>query len=227
MAEQYTALNDASMLNEHYNRPAIRRLLGDVRGHRVLDVGCGSGPNLIDLLADGAEVVGVDGSPAMVEIARKRLGPDVDVRVADAAEPLPFETSTFDDVVCSLTLHYLRDWSEPLAQMHRVLKPGGKLVISVEHPFAIWYSTQQDGKKSNYFATRPRQETEMAGVKADLTFWDRSLTTMVSSFLESGFRITAIEEPAPADSAISAFPEMFRDREDPRFLAFLFFVLEA
>jgi SAM-dependent methyltransferase len=99
MAEQYTALNDASMLNEHYNRPAIRRLLGDVRGHRVLDVGCGSGPNLIDLLADGAEVVGVDGSPAMVEIARKRLGPDVDVRVADAAEPLPFETALSEGLV--------------------------------------------------------------------------------------------------------------------------------
>jgi ubiquinone/menaquinone biosynthesis C-methylase UbiE len=54
--------------------------------------------------------------------------------VADLSRPLPFADDTFDDVVVSLVLHYLRDWTAPLAELRRVLKPGGRLVLSVNHP---------------------------------------------------------------------------------------------
>lgn len=67
----------------------------------------------------------------------------------------------------------------------------------------------------------------MGGQNADPTFWDRSLSTMLQSFLQAGFRITHVSEPAPAPEAIAKFPDFFKDRDDPRFLAFLFVVLEA
>lgn len=227
IADAYSAENDSSLLNEYYNRPAIRRLLGDVTGRHVLDAGCGSGPTLVDLVEGGATVVGIDGSQAMLDLARSRLGPDTDLRVADLGAPFPFDEAIFDDVVCSLALHYLEDWQSPLAQMRRVLKPGGRLILSVEHPFAIWFAAQQEGTKTNYFSTRSRRENDMAGQSADLTFWDRSLSTMLQSFLEAGFRIAHVGEPGPALEAIERFPDFFKDREDPRFLAFLFVVLEA
>ena len=227
IAEAYAAENDQSLLNEYYNRPAIVHLLGNVRGRHVLDAGCGSGPLLENLLHSGASVVGIDGSPTLLDIARRRVGPDIDLRVADLAEPLPFPDNTYDDAVCSLTLHYLRDWSGPLSEFRRVLKPGGRLIISVEHPFAMWLTDRQNGKKTNYFATRPRTETDMAGKAVELTFWDRSLSSMMQDFLDAGFVITHIGEPAPSADAHEKFPEFFEGREDQRFLAFLFVVLEA
>jgi SAM-dependent methyltransferase len=70
----------------------------------------------------------------MLEVARRRLGPDVDLRVVDLADPLPFPDGAFDDVVASLVLHYLRDWGPTLAEVRRVLTPGGRLLASVDHP---------------------------------------------------------------------------------------------
>ncbi|MFN3865370.1 MAG: class I SAM-dependent methyltransferase [Demequina sp.] len=227
VAQAYAAENDSSLLNEYYNRPAIRDLLGDVTGRRVLDAGCGTGPTLVDLVDGGATAVGIDGSPALIDIARERLGPDVELLVADLADPLPFGDGEFDDVVSSLALHYLEDWELPLAEIKRVLRPGGRVILSVEHPFVMWLTAQQKGEKTNYFATRSRRESDIAGQSVDLTFWDRSLSSMVRSFLAAGFRITHVGEPGPAPEAIELFPDFFKDRDDPRFLAFLFFVLEA
>ncbi len=227
VADAYAAENASSLLNEYYNRPAIRALLGDVAGRHVLDAGCGSGPTLVDLVAGGARAVGIDGSPAMIDIARERVGSKVELKVADLADSLPFDDGVFDDVVCSLALHYLEDWATPLAEMKRVLKPGGRLVLSVEHPFAIWLGARDDGVKTNYFATRVRHEHDIAGQSVELTFWDRSLSSMLKSFIAAGFRIAHVDEPGPSPEAFERFPDFFKDREDPRFLAFLFVVLEA
>lgn len=115
-AASYEAENVASLLNAFYARPAMVDLAGDVDGRRILDAGCGAGP-LTALLRDrGARMTGLDGSPAMVDLARKRLGDDVPLHVHDLAQPLPFADDSFDDVVSSLVLHYLEDWDAPLAE---------------------------------------------------------------------------------------------------------------
>lgn len=124
-AEAYATENESSLFNAWYERPEILRLAGDVAGARVLDAGCGSGPLAAALQGRGARVTGLDASAAMVELARRRLGADADLHVADLREPLPFDDGTFDLVVASLVLHYLEDWAGPLAQMRRVLRPGG------------------------------------------------------------------------------------------------------
>ena len=77
---------------------------------------------------------GFDSSSAMVGLARQRLGPDADLQVADISRSLPFADGAFDDLVVSLVLHYLQDWTAPLAELRRLLKPGGPLLLSVNHP---------------------------------------------------------------------------------------------
>jgi ubiquinone/menaquinone biosynthesis C-methylase UbiE len=109
-------------------------LAGDVNGHRVLDAGCGSGPLSAALRANGAIVTGFDASSAMVELARQRLGEDAALHVAELSQPLPFADGVFDDLVASLVLHYLQDWTAPLAELRRVLMRGGRLILSVNHP---------------------------------------------------------------------------------------------
>src|SRR5581483_3191063 len=98
---------------------------GDVRGHRVLDVGCGSGPLAAALREKGALVTGFDASAAMIRLAQQRLGQGAALCVADLSQPLPFADGSFDDAVASLVLHYLPDWTQPLAELRRVLGPKG------------------------------------------------------------------------------------------------------
>ena len=133
-AEAYSAGNEVSLFNAYYERPATLALAGDVAGRRILDAGCGSGPLFAALRDRGAVVTGFDKSAGMLELARRRLGDGADLRVADLGRPLPFPGGAFDDVIASLVLHYLEDWAGPLAELRRVLRPGGRLIASVDHP---------------------------------------------------------------------------------------------
>jgi ubiquinone/menaquinone biosynthesis C-methylase UbiE len=134
-AEQYAADNESNITNQYYTLPAMVALAGEVTGRRILDAGCGAGPLSARLRDRGAVVSGFDASAAMVALARKRLGDGVDLRVAALGEPLPYDDAAFDDVVSSLVLHYLEDWGPALAELRRVLRPGGRLIVAVQHPF--------------------------------------------------------------------------------------------
>jgi len=222
-AESYTRENDTGLFNEYYARPAVLDLLGEVVGREVLDAGCGAGPLMAALQDRGALVTGFDASPAMLAVAERRLGPDANLLVADLSQPLPFETGAFDDVVSSLVLHYLQDWSGPLAELRRVLRPGGRLVVVVNHPVIRPVVYPDD----DYFAITPYTEDyTFDGQTAYLTFWHRPLHAMTDSFTRAGFRISVISEPPfVPDTPRDVLPPDIGDRT--AFLCFLFFVLEA
>ncbi|HET6501269.1 MAG TPA: class I SAM-dependent methyltransferase [Amycolatopsis sp.] len=228
-AEAYTAENESSLINAYYERPAVLELAGDVVGRRILDAGCGSGPLFAALRDRGAVVTGIDASAGMLELARQRLGADADLRVVDLGGPLPFPDGVFDDIVASLVLHYLEDWGPTLAELRRVLKPGGRLIVSVDHPFAIHLMHRLAGDKTNYFETYNwTDEWTMGGQTARMSFWNRPLHAMTDAFTAAGFRICVISEPPPVPAALDLFPEKFRSRPTgPSFLCFLFFVLQA
>ncbi len=222
-AEAYSAANEVSLLNAYYERPATLALAGDVAGRRILDAGCGSGPLFAALRDRGAIVTGFDKSAKMLELARRRLGDDADLRVADLGSPLPFPDGTFDDVTASLVLHYLGDWGPALAELRRVLRPGGRLISSVDHPFVenLWH--REAGLKPDYFATYNYVvEWTVGGQSALLRVWTRPLHAMTDAFTAAGFRITVISEPASDPAARDLFPDV-----TPRFLCFLFFVLHT
>lgn len=223
-AEAYTAENETSLLNAYYVRPAIVDLAGDVAGRRILDAGCGAGPVSLALRDRGAVVSGFDRSAKMVELARQRLGGDVDLRVADITGPLPYPDGVFDDAVAALVLHYLEDWTAPLAELRRVLKPGGRLIVVVNHPILL----KMVDPETDYFATtRWSDEYEFNGQKAVLTYWHRPLHAMTDAFTAAGFRTAVISEPPPAPEAHELFPDEMARFPSGAFLSFLFFVLEA
>jgi SAM-dependent methyltransferase len=225
-ADAYTAENETSLMNAYYERPAALALAGDVAGRRILDAGCGSGPLFAVLRDRGALVTGFDRSAAMLDHARQRLGVDADLRVADLADPLPFPDAAFDDVIASLVLHYLQDWAPALAELRRVLRTGGRLIASVDHPFAINLMHRQAGPRPDYFATYNwTEEWTMGGRPAPMSFWNRPLHTMTDAFTAAGFRIAVIHEPHPVPEARERFPDDFPILDT--FPSFLFFVLEA
>jgi SAM-dependent methyltransferase len=175
----------------------------------------------------GAIVTGIDSSAGMLELARRRLGDDARLQQADLKSPLPFPDNAFDDVIASLVLHYLEDWTAPLAELRRILTPGGRLIMSVNHPSSIYIPwLYPAGRKADYFATHNwTVPWTMGGQTTQMRFWHRPLHAMTDAFTAAGFRISVVSEPQPVPAARELFPDAFPHlTTNPNFL---FFVLHA
>jgi ubiquinone/menaquinone biosynthesis C-methylase UbiE len=117
-------------------------------------------------------VTGLDKSSGLLAIARQRLGPDVALHEADLSEPLCFQAGCFDLILASLVLNYLDDWRPTLREFHRVLRPGGRLVVSTHHPFM----DHPNPGHPDYFATyQIEEEWAKDGHTALMRFWHRPL----------------------------------------------------
>jgi len=218
LAERYAALIDTKPHNAYYERPAILSLLPDVQGMSVLDAGCGTGLNSEWLLEHGAEVVGVDVSPAMLNFGQLRLGTRCKLHLADLRYPLDFlAEESFDLVFSSLVLHYLEDWSVPLAEFYRVLCPNGLFVFSTGHPFAEFTYHSQGA----YFDV---ELTHMlwrgfGGDPVDVPFYRRPLSSITEALWEAGFMLERLIEPRPTEEFRQADPEEYdKLMREPGFL---------
>jgi SAM-dependent methyltransferase len=192
-----------SAFNAHYDRPAVLAALGPVSGRRVLDAACGPGLYTGELLAAGAQVIAFDASAAMLELARNRAAGRAQVDHAVLGEPLPYPDGAFDLAVCALAMHYADDRRAAYAELYRVLRPGGALVMSTQHPFMDWLR-----KGGSYF--EPKLETDIwRGSFGDqpVRFWREPLSEVCSAATDVGFLIEKLVEPLPAPTMREKYPE--------------------
>jgi arsenite methyltransferase len=130
-------------------RALIREALGARAGERILDVGCGPGfyvAELLDGVGPDGRVVGVDPSEAMLAVAAHRCEgrPNVAFHRA-AATALPVEDGGFDGAVCVQVLEYVEDVPRALTEMRRALRPGGRVVVwDVDWATVSWHSSDAD-----------------------------------------------------------------------------------
>lgn len=124
--------------------PEVDRLLGDVAGLDVVDVGCGTGRHAVRLAAQGAGVVGVDFSDGMLARAREKDGASgVRWVVHDISRPpLPLPERTFDRVVCALVVDHIRELPVFFAELGRLCRESGRIVVTVMHPAMMLKGTQ-------------------------------------------------------------------------------------
>ena len=118
----------------YYTEATARETVARIRfkpGESLLDVACGTGVllALVGRLYPGGGPAGVDLSAPMLAVARRRLPPSVPLRAGNV-ESLPFDDQSYDVVVCCSAFHYFRHPGLALAEMKRVLKPGGRIVIT-------------------------------------------------------------------------------------------------
>lgn len=191
-------------------------LLGDVRGLRVLDAGCGPGLYAADLVARGADVVGVDASAEMVRLARARVATGAEFRVHDLASPLDWlDGGCFDVALLALVIHHVDDRVGLLRELHRVLRPGGVLVVSTHHPTSDWVRLG-----GSYFTTEKLDELWQQG-RWHVRFWRQPLTSTCEEFAEAGFLIERLVEPRPVAEMAERFPEDYAKlRRQPGFIDF-------
>jgi ubiquinone/menaquinone biosynthesis C-methylase UbiE len=127
-----TSYDDAANPLIRVEEPVVRAIVDRVPPGRALDAACGTGRHTAYLASRGHRVAGVDATPAMLEKARARV-PSADLRVGDLAH-LPFDAGAFDLAVCALALSHLSAPEPAVAELARVLRPGGTLVVSDLHP---------------------------------------------------------------------------------------------
>jgi ubiquinone/menaquinone biosynthesis C-methylase UbiE len=121
----------------------ITRLLGDVRGLAVADVGCGTGRHALAMAAAGARVFGLDFSPGMLAKARAKPGAGA-VRFVqhDLTTGLPLASGSMDRVTCCLVLEHVADLASAFAETSRICRAGGFVLVSDLHPAMRLLGTQ-------------------------------------------------------------------------------------
>ncbi|QIS19237.1 class I SAM-dependent methyltransferase [Nocardia terpenica] len=177
------------------------RLLGDVAGKRVLEIGCGSAPCSRWLAGQGAHPVGLDLSRGMLErglAAMARGGPRVPL-VQAGAEALPFPDESFD-LACSAfgAVPFVADSARVMREVARVLRPGGRWVFSVNHPMR-WIFPDDPGREGlratmSYFDRTPYVEVDADG---DPTYVEhhRTVGDRVREIVAAGLTLVDLIEP--------------------------------
>lgn len=113
---------------DSFENNILGRFFQELKGKKVLDVGCGTGRTISDLKKAGANVVGVDPSEEMLKIAKKKFS-SVEM-FAGEIENLPFEDESFDVVVTLFVIAHLKTLDKAFQEIYRVLKPGGVFIVS-------------------------------------------------------------------------------------------------
>jgi SAM-dependent methyltransferase len=205
--------------------PALRALVPDLHGLRVVDLGCGFGWFCRWAREEGAaEVLGIDVSEKMLARARADTTDPVTTFLRADMECLELPEAAFDVAYSSLALHYIEDLERLLATVHRALVPGGRFVFSAEHPIYTaplepGWSVNANGRKrwpvDSYLCEGPRRTDWLAkGVLKQ----HRTLGTYLNLLLRLGFALTHVEEWGPTDEQIAARPSLAEERERPIFL---------
>ncbi|HEX6747268.1 MAG TPA: class I SAM-dependent methyltransferase [Longimicrobium sp.] len=209
-------------------------LCGEVRGLRVLDVGCGSGYFAREMAKRGARVAGVDLSPRMLEHARREeiaapLG--IDYLEGDAAEVVAgLDPASFDLATSCVALQDMADVPGVLRGVRAALRPGGRFVASITHPcsdtpFRRWEKDERGTKRwlciDRYFERGPL-EYAWSGWAYDFTTpaLHATLEDWLGWILDAGFHLRALREPRPTDDAIRARPDLEDAARVPYYLVF-------
>lgn len=193
----------------------LQLLPQNLENMKVFDAGCAAGWYTNELSNRGASVVATDISPEMVEATKRRVGEKAEIICLDLETKLPFEDNTFDIIISSLTLHYIKDWGQVFSEFHRVLKSNGIFLYSVHHPLMDIAMSQN----KDYFSTELNiDQWKKEGKLFHIPFYRRPLHSILNETVEY-FIIEKIIEPQPTLQYKMKAPESYEKlMKNPHFL---------
>ncbi|HKR48780.1 MAG TPA: class I SAM-dependent methyltransferase [Pseudonocardiaceae bacterium] len=160
--------------------PVAESLLARIPPGLALDAACGTGRHTATLVRYGHEVIGVDQSPEMLAQAAAKV-PGAQFRVGDVTK-LPIPDASLDLVLCALALSHLHNVGEAIAEFRRVLRPGGRLIVTDIHPIMVLLTAQL------IFAYKP-------GELAFVRIRPHQVSDHLTAFATHGFSFISCHEP--------------------------------
>jgi ubiquinone/menaquinone biosynthesis C-methylase UbiE len=209
----------------YYEKPAIYSQLPELRGAQVLCLGSGTGEEAAHIQRHGAAAVtGIDIAPGMIAIA-KRDYPECQFVVGDI-EKLPFADGTFDLVFSSFVLNYLPTYATVFREAGRVLRPGGVLLFSVNHPLTQALDdvvrtdavidrrigivkdlgTKTEQVYGDYFTRRLQQ---LHNKHFSPAIWIQPMSSTINELVSAGFSIERCLEPQPVPELKNIQPRLY------------------
>ena len=202
--------------NDLFEIPALLSMMPDLKGKRVLDLGCGYGEHCKLFVDRGAKrVLGIDISQKMLEIAEaENSDPKIEYRNMPM-ENVSSISEAFDVAVSSLALHYVEDFAGVVKSVYHLLDQGGSFLFSQEHPLVTCHSRgsrwtkDENGKKlhlnlSDYGVSGERTTTWFVD---DLKIYHRTFSEIINTLTEVGFSIEKMIEPLPSKELLEQYPE--------------------
>jgi SAM-dependent methyltransferase len=205
LADFFAGAGQQHPTNAYLDRPAMLGLIGEVAGQDVLDVGCGPGFYAAAMADRGAKVTAIDGSAELVRVAERTAGERGTFLQHDLERPLPFADASFDLAVMALVYHHLYARRQLLAELRRVVRPGGRLLVSTTHPM----SEQRWLGGSYYEGGRVDAPIGGPGSGFTINFERMTVETFVNEMLDGGFVLERLLEPRPSPELRDADPEKF------------------
>ncbi len=196
--------------------PALIKLLPNLQGKSLLDVGCGNGILIPHLLEAGAEsVVGIDIIPELLEIARKRLPETVKLYQKDVTKPFQLAEAPFDGAVSNFVLNEVENLKGSLQNIYDQLHLGAFFIMGVTHPTFLLGKHIIHGEKTlhdykSYFAgQRITDKYFDKGQSIDFETYTFPVSAYVNTAIEVGFQIEKMIEPETTSQVIEANPEYY------------------
>lgn len=213
--------------NDLVEQPAMRRLLPELTGKRILDLGCGSGRNLMEFAEAGAsKIIGIDVSERMLGLAEVNCRSFNNIRLLKLGmEEISTLSAPFDLVYSSLAFHYAEDFEKLCRDIYNLLSAGGTLLFSQEHPLTTsdgegHYNYDENGTAQSYtFSNYMNSGSRCIHWMIDgVRKYHRSFSEILSTLIKAGFTIEAIEEPIASEEVMEKYPRFQKDYIKPSFL---------
>lgn len=220
---------DDANYNIQLEQPAMRKLLPDVKGKFVLDLGCGYGCNCLDFIKRGAKgVIGIDISEKMLEIATAESSDDRIQYIRMSMTDISKLNQKFDLVYSSLAFHYVENFDKLAKDIYLLLNEDGYLLFSQEHPLITatfgglqHYNKDSDGHYTSYTFSNYGQPGERitSWFVDDVRKYHRRFSDIITGLSRAGFIIDTVCEPIPEQSATEKIPNIFiKEQIKPTFL---------
>lgn len=225
----YKALRDNECnANELIEQPAMRKMLPDLHGKSVLDLGCGYGHNCFDFINNGADrVTGVDISEKMLSVAMSESAHERIEYLNMSMTDISTLNRKFDFIYSSLAFHYVKDFDEFVKDMYSILNNGGRLLFSQEHPIITatldgngHFNKDENGNRVSYTFSNYNEEGErkIHWYVDGVVKYHRTFSGVINALAKAGFVIEDVCEPVPEEWAVQKLPTLVKEYIKPNFL---------
>lgn len=226
---EYKALREREdNYNDLLEQPAMAKLLPELAGKAVLDLGCGFGHNCLDFVKRGAaRVVGVDISQKMLEIANNECAHEKITYINMSMTDISAINEKFDLIYSSLAFHYVQDFEALIRDAFSALNSGGYLLFSQEHPIVTasadgegHFNRNEKGEKISYNFSNYNQpgERKSTWYVDGVIKYHRTMGNIITTLAKAGFVIDTVAEPLPEEWAIEKRPGFAGEFIKPTFL---------